>query len=157
MTPRADLPRYMDYRVLFAICLGGLAMSSALGKDSPPQPNGNTAVLLGVATGKHIGPPVTVDIVRVNDDEYHVALHWAARKVWQVPAGDTQIKLFCSMTEKSGWTRSLRGEYKLFQAKLEGGHYYRLTCENFEPADEDLGTDPAGIPELASPAVQPRP
>jgi len=153
MTPRADLPRYMDCRVLFAICLGGLAVSDALGKDSPPHPTENTAVLLGVTTGKHLGPPVTVEILRVNNDEYHLALHWAARKLWQAPAGETQIKLYCSMTEKSGWTQSVRGEYKLFEAKLKAGHYYRLTCEDFEPAYEDLGSDPARIPELTSPGV----
>ena len=91
-----------------------------------------------------------VTILRVNDEEYILGLHWSGRRFWRAPPGLVQIKLLCSMVSKTGFGRSAASEAKLMAVKLEAGHYYQFTCEKFQPDYVDRGSDPAVIPELTA-------
>jgi len=128
--------------------LGSLLFVSAFGKEEPPRATADSAVLFGTVSGRHIGPPVDVTILRVNNEEYELGLHWAERKFWRAPAGEVQIKILCSMVHKVTFGRHGDSQPKLLTARLNAGHYYQLTCVKFEPAYVDRGIDPAAIPEL---------
>jgi hypothetical protein len=131
-----------------ALLVGSLALSTALGAEPAPRADAQTAVIFGTESPRHIGPPVDVTILRVNNEEYILGLHWSQRRFWRAPAGEVQIKVLCSMVHKVAFVRSLDSEPKLLTAKLEAGHYYQFTCENLQPVYLDRGTDPAAIPEL---------
>jgi len=122
--------------------------ATAFGKDEPPKADAESAVIFGSESGRHIGPPVDVTIVRVNDEEYVLGLHWSSRRFWRAPAGEVHVKVLCSMVYKAFIGRRGESLAKLLTARLEPGHYYQFTCEKFEPGYIDRGTDPAAIPEL---------
>lgn len=109
-----------------------------------------SALIFGTQSTTRVGPPVAVDILRVNNEEYFIELHWAQRKFWRVRPGEVQIKVLCSVVYKAGFARRSAGEYKLLKARLEARHYYQFTCENFQPDYVDRGTDATAIPELVA-------
>jgi hypothetical protein len=130
------------------VLLACLTLPAAFAKDAPPQADTESAVIFGTQSPR-LGPPVAVYILRVNDDEYFVGLHWAHRKSWRVPAGAVRIKVNCSMFYEAGFARRSASAIKLLNAKLDAGHYYQLTCEDFQPGYLDRGTDATVIPELS--------
>ena len=143
-------PRRGQHGRLAAVLLGCLAFPTVFAKDAVPQADVESAVIFGTSSTTRVGPPVAVDILRVNDDEYFVELHWAQRKFWRVRPGEVWIKLNCSMFYKVLFTRRSAGGNKLLKAKLEAGHYYQFTCEDLQPDYVDRGTDPTAIPELSA-------
>ena len=127
------------------LLLGSLVFVNAFGKDDPPRANPESAVIFGTESSRHIGPPVDVTILRVNNEEYELGLHWAQRRFWRAPPGEAQIKVLCSIVYKAGFGRHGDSQAKLLTARLDAGHYYQITCENFEPTYIDRGTDPAAV------------
>jgi hypothetical protein len=125
-----------------------LALSTAFATEPAPRADGQSAVIFGTESPRHVGPPVDVTILRVNNEEYVLGLHWSARRFWHAPAGEVQIKVLCSIEYKAFIGRKGDSQPKLLIATLQAGHYYQFTCENFEPNYIDRGTDPAAIPEL---------
>jgi hypothetical protein len=135
---------------LAAVLLGCLALPTVFAKDAAPQADAESAVIFGTSSTTRVGPPVAVQILRVNDEEYFVELHWRERKFWRVRSGEVQIKLYCSVVYKAGFGRRSDGQYKLLKAQLEAGHYYQFTCEDFQPDYVDRGTDAMAIPGLVA-------
>jgi hypothetical protein len=141
---------YRRCRQAVTLLVGSLMFASAFGKDEPPRADAESAVIFGTESGRHVGPPVDVTILRVNNEEYELGLHWTQRRIWRAPPGEVQIKVLCSMVYKVGFVRHSDSQPKLLTARLEAGHYYQFTCEKFEPTYIDRGTDPAAIPELTA-------
>jgi hypothetical protein len=135
---------------LAAVLFGCLALPTVFAKDAAPRADAGSAVIFGTSSTTRVGPPVAVDILRVNDEEYFVELHWAQRKFWRVRPGEVWIKLNCSVFYKAGFTRLSAGGNKLLKATLEAGHYYQFTCEDLQPDYVDRGTDATAIPELVA-------
>jgi hypothetical protein len=127
---------------------GSLALSMALSTEPIPRADAQSAIIFGTESPVHVGPPVDVTILRVNNEGYILGLHWSSRKVWRAPAGEVQIKVLCSIEYKAFVGRHGDSQPKLLTARLDAGHYYQFTCDNFEPKYIDRGTDPAAIPEL---------
>ena len=132
------------------LLVASLALSSAFATEPAPRADDQSAVIFGTESPHHLGPPVDVTILRVNNEEYVLGLHWAARRFWHAPPGEVQIKVLCSIEHKAFIGRHGDSQPKLLTARLQAGHYYQFTCENFEPSYIDRGTDPAAIPELAA-------
>jgi hypothetical protein len=143
-------PRRGQHGRLAAVLLGCLALPTVFARDAVPQADAESAVIFGTSSTTRVGPPVAVEILRVNDEEYFVELHWRERKFWRVRPGEVQIKLYCSVVYKAGFARRSGGEYKLLKAQLEAGHYYQFTCEDFQPDYVDRGTDATAIPKLSA-------
>ena len=101
--------------------MGCLALPTVVAKDAAPQADAESAVIFGTSSTTRVGPPVAVEILRVNDEEYFVELHWRERKFWRVRPGEVQIKLYCSVVYKAGFARRRDGQYKLLKAQLEAG------------------------------------
>jgi len=127
---------------------GSVALSTALGTEPAPRADTQSAIIFGTESPRHLGPPVDVTILRVNNEEYTLGLHWSARRLWRAPPGEVQIKVLCSIEYKAFIGRHGDSQPKLLTARLEAGHYYQFTCENFEPNYIDRGTDPTAIQEL---------
>src|SRR5215467_12237022 len=68
-----------------------------------------------------VGPPVDVTILRVNNEEYILGLHWSERRFWRAPPGQVRINSFARMVYKTGFGRSAGSEAKLMAVKYEPG------------------------------------
>ena len=132
------------------LLVGSLVFAIASAKDEAPRADAASAVIFGTESSAHVGPPVDVTILRVNNDEYVIGLHWSQRRFWRAPPGEAHIKVLCSMSYKTFIGHRGESSAKLLTARLEAGHYYQFTCEEFEPGYIDRGTDAAAIPELTS-------
>jgi hypothetical protein len=144
------VPRREQRGRLAAVLFGCLALPVALAKDAMPRADAESVVIFGTQSTTRVGPPVAVEISRVNDEEYFSELHWARRHFWLVRAGEVQIKLNCSVGYKEAFVTRSHVEYKILKATLEARHYYQFTCEDFQPDYMDRGTDAAAIPELTA-------
>jgi hypothetical protein len=130
------------------VLVGSSAFVTAFGKDEAPRADAQSAVIFGTRSPRHLGPPTDVTILRVNNEEYVLGLHWSERRVWRAPSGEAHIKVLCTIVYKVPFGRRAASEPKLLTARLEAGHYYQFTCEKNQPDYIDRGTDPAVIPEL---------
>src|SRR5258708_39479658 len=90
---------------LAAVLLGCLALPTVFAKDAVPQADVQSALIFGTSSTPRVGPPVAVDILRVNDDEYFVELHWAQPKFWRVRPGEVWVKLNWPAFSKVIFTR----------------------------------------------------
>jgi len=110
--------------------------------EGAARPDSETAVLFTARKGTYPRDHVDAVLSAINGTNYGNFMNGYPHAS-RVLAGDATVKVFC-VDGKYAEIQS----FKLMTAHFEPGHFYELTCDEFEPSAVDRGTDRTAIAKI---------